>query len=201
MGIDCTASEIILAPSRAQYPSASRLDWPGCAEYPSGSVFGPHGYVRLVGTRQEGRFESVPGYRSQGLQVVRVRAGEYLPAIDFGGPVPADVEREVAVWSLLDRHRRVIGGVGAPRKAKTPVGVISGGQVGVEEKPAVRGELGHVCRAAPPDEHVTIRQHLHVALGCGEQPVGGGEYAYQGGGHVVFVELYRDSTGLIVHPG
>jgi hypothetical protein len=38
-------------------------------------------------------------------------------------------------------------------------------------------------------------------LGCGEQLIGGGVHAYQSGGHVVLIELYRNPTRLIVHLG
>ena len=45
------------------YRLASQVDGLGGAEYPSRSVFGSHDEVRLGGTHQHGRFESVPADR------------------------------------------------------------------------------------------------------------------------------------------
>src|SRR5918998_5254503 len=61
------------------------------------------------------------------------------------------------------------------------------------------GELAQERFTAPTDERVAVRQHLHVALGNGEQLIGGGEYAYQGGSHVVLIEFEHDPAGLLVH--
>src|SRR3712207_6291830 len=63
------------------------------------------------------------------------------------------------------------------------------------------GELAEERFTAPTDEHVAVGQHLHVALANSKQLIGGGVYAYQGGGHVVLIEFEHDPAGLLVHLG
>src|SRR5215211_63619 len=130
-----------------------------------------------------------------------MRAGEYFPALYLRGPVPAGKEGDFVVGRAVHRHGRGFGGATLPREAISSVGVIVGWYAGVEEQLAVVGELGGKRFTAPADEHVAVRQHLHIALGGGDQLVGVGVLAHEGRDHVVLVELYHDPARLRVYLG
>src|SRR5215208_6195993 len=83
-----------------------------------------------------------------------------------------------------------------------PGRTLARGEACVEEQLATAAELREKRLAAPPDEHVVVWQHLHVALGVREHGVRVGVFAKQGGGHRILVELYHYTAGLLVlvHP-
>src|SRR5919107_4807566 len=63
------------------------------------------------------------------------------------------------------------------------------------------GELGDERSTAPADQHAGVGQELHISLRGGETLLWRGVLAHQLGTHLLFVELYHDPAGSIVHFG
>src|SRR5215208_3235305 len=138
------------------------------AEHPARTILCLHANVWPGGAYCDGRLKALSGSRSSNrLEPIWTGSGEHLPASYLRGPVPAGVERQRAVVGL-DGQGRIFVRLPAPREAKGPVGFDLGREAGVEEQIAISAVLGEERIAAPTDEDVAVRQHLHAALGAAD---------------------------------
>src|SRR3712207_5226467 len=103
--------------------------------------------------------------------------------------------------SGLDREVGVSLRPAPPREAEGAVRLDLGGKTRVEEEVPVAVVLGEVGRAAPADEHVAVRQDLHVALVGGEGLLRVEVLLQEGGRHRLLVEPEADAPRLILHGG
>src|SRR5215212_2309993 len=175
-----------------------RLDRLGGTEYPARAILGFDGEARLIGVQRHGGLEAPAGGRASGLEPLGTATGEHLPGVYLRRPVPTDVERHLLFGPRLGHDRGHVLRLTVPREAEGPVGLDLRGEAGIEEQFAVVGKLGEERLAAPPDEHVTVGQNLHVALGGREYLVRVRVLTDQGGAHFIFVDLDHDAAGLHV---
>src|SRR5215212_1188276 len=173
-----------------------QLDRPGDAEHFTRAVHGLQADVGLGGMHLDNGLEALSGGCREGLQLVRTGPGQHLPGGHLRGAVPTCVDGHLVVGSALGGDGGVVGRLPAPGIAEGPVGFPFGREGGAEEQLSIMAELREDRRAAPAHKDVPVRQHLHAALGVGEQLVGVGVLAQQGGPHLVFVDLDHDAAGL-----
>src|SRR5215217_3139192 len=176
------------ATEAGQHHSASLPEDLGGAECPSRTVLGSHGDVRIGGSDHHCRLESVSGDLSQGLLSALAPSGEYRPGGYLRGTVPADVNPDLLFGDTLCHSSGLITRTSAPREAEVPVGLVRAQQCGVEEHLSVLAELRDGQCPAPTYEHVTVRQHLHVAGRISVLLVGVGVLAYKRGLHLALVK-------------
>src|ERR671916_174606 len=135
------------------------------AQRAPGPVLRPHADVGLFGLHLDNGLEAVTGDGLHDLQLLGPRPGQDLPGCHLGGTIPARVERHLLALPIPDGDGGVVVGPAAPRQPEGPVRLPPRREGGVVEEPALLRELRVVGLAAPPDEDVTVRKHLHVALG------------------------------------
>src|SRR5215216_4929166 len=148
--------------------SVSPFDSLGGTQGSPRAVLRPDGNVGLVGVERDLGLEALARGGSQGLQPVGSGAGEDLPGGDLRRPVPTNVERYAAFGRFLgpdfcDDGRPVLRAADPPG-TECPVGLDGLWEAGLEEKHSVAGMLGEEGGAAPTDEHVPVREVLHVDL-------------------------------------
>src|SRR5215203_1945152 len=126
-----------------------------------------------------------------------------LPGGDLRRPVPTNVERYAAFGPLLgagfcDDGRSVLR-VADPPGAECPIRLDGLREAGLEEERSVAGMLGEEGGAAPTDEHVPVREVLHVGLVGRERVLWEGILGGQLGCHGLLVEPEADSARGLVH--
>src|SRR5262249_39753787 len=72
-----------------------------------------------------------------------------------------------AVGAPCRRQVRGVGGAARPGEAVVPVGLVSGPEVGLQERFSGGAQLGEVPHLTPAEKPVAVRQRLHAALAFG----------------------------------
>src|SRR5215207_3410038 len=183
--------------------SASPFGSLGGTQISPRAILRPDGDVGLVGVERDLGLEAFAGGGSQWLQLVGAGTGEDLPGGDLRRPVPTNVERYAAFGpflgtNLCDDGRPVLGAADPPG-AECPVGLDGLWEAGLEEERSVAGMLGEEGSAAPTDEHVPVREVLHVGLVGRERVLWEGILGGQLGRHDLLVEPEADPARGLVH--
>src|SRR5215217_7873576 len=174
------------------------LDHLGGTEYRARAVFGFDSDVRLTCVQRYSGLEALAEGGASRLELIRIATRQHLPRVYLRGAVPTDVDRYPVFRPGFGHDRRPILRLTLPREAESPVRLGLGGEAGVVDQFSVRAELRVERFAAPPDEHVSVGQHLEVTLGGREYLVWMRVLACQGGAHVIFVDLDHYAAGLYV---
>src|SRR5215203_2717739 len=126
-----------------------------------------------------------------------------LPGGDLRRPVPTNVERYAAFGPLLGAgfcdDGRLVLRVADPPGAECPVRLDGLREAGLEEERSVAGMLGDEGGTAPTDEHVPVREVLHVGLVGRERVLWEGILGGQLGRHGLLVEPEADPARGLVH--
>ena len=184
------------APRAAGYERTGR----GGAEHPSLGVERLHREIARPGGGRNRRLEAASRRRGERRERTRAGAAQQAPLGDGGGAVPARVGGQAPVGACADGELRRLRGSAGPGKLEHRVGLVGGGEMGVEQKPAFGGEFREVGFLTPADEPVAAGEGLEVSLARGQQRLGVSEARDERGGHVGEVKREHDHTRLGVHP-
>src|ERR671916_314047 len=169
------------------------------AQRAPGPVLRLHADVGLFGLHLDNGLEAVTGDGLHDLQLLWPRSGQDLPGCHLGGTVPARVERRLLAFTVPDGDGGIVVGPAAPRQPEGPVRLPPRREGGVVEEPALLRELRVVGLAAPPDEDVAVRKHLHVALGIRDGHALRREVlAHQARRHSLLVHLQHHSPRAVL---